>query len=160
MTPGRIREWTWERLWSEAWNLFKFGIVGSTSLGINVLAYAALSRWIWESGPRTLEAVMATLISALYNFTLHYHWTFRSQGFGMGMLIRYALVVGIGTGLHGTLFYIGHEIFGLYDFAVLVGAAFMVAFATYLLHRWFTFRYHFSLQSGKTEVVSVTVHED
>lgn len=145
MMPGRNNAvWTWERVWSETWNLFKFGIVGVSSLGINVSAYAVLSRVLWPSGPKTLEAVMAVLISAIFNFLMHYHWTFKAKGFGGMMLIRYVTVVLIGTGLHGSFFYIGHEILGWYDFAVLVGAAFLVAVATYLLHRWFTFRYHYS----------------
>ncbi|MBE7525513.1 GtrA family protein [candidate division WWE3 bacterium] len=145
MTLGRTNAaWTWERVWSETWNLFKFGIVGITSLGINVGAYAVLSRVLWVHGPKTLEAVMAVFISAIFNFLMHYHWTFRARGFGVAMMFRYAAVVLIGTGLHGGFFYLGHEVFGLYDFAVLVGLAFIVAIATYLLHRWFTFRYHYA----------------
>jgi len=133
------RNLTFEAMWSEVWNLFKFGIVGVTSLALNASVYALFSRVVWESGNRTLQSVLAVSISAIYNFTLHQRWTFRARSFNAAMVSRYIIVIMIGAGLQGALFYVGHELLHLFDFAVLIGSAFLVAGATYFLHRWFTF---------------------
>ncbi len=55
------------------------------------------------------------------------------------MVVKDKVVMVGGTALHGGLFYIGHEILGIYDLVVLIGAAFLVAIATYTSHRWYTF---------------------
>ncbi len=133
------RNVTWEVVWCEVWNLFKFGVVGGTSLGINTGIYALLSRVLWTDGNRTLESVVSVSFAAIYNFSLHRAWTFKARAFNFRMVMRYVLVVIFGTALSGVLFYIGHEILKLYDFAVLVGSAFLVAFASYATHRWYTF---------------------
>lgn len=133
------RHVTWEVLWCEVWNLFKFGVVGGTSLALNAGIYALLSRALWTDGNRTAQAVIAVGLASFYNFTLHRAWTFKARAFNTKMVMRYLVVMAGGTALHGSLFYIGHEIFGWYDLAVLVGAAFLVALVTYGSHRWFTF---------------------
>ncbi|OGL73301.1 hypothetical protein A3E39_01130 [Candidatus Uhrbacteria bacterium RIFCSPHIGHO2_12_FULL_60_25] len=130
---------TWEFLWSEVWNLFKFGVVGGTSLGINAGVYALLSRVLWTEGNRTFESVIAVTISAVYNFTMHRTWTFKARGFNARMVARYIGVVVAGSALTGTLFYIGHEVLKIYDFIVLVGSAFLVAGVSYFTHRLYTF---------------------
>jgi putative flippase GtrA len=128
-----------ETIWSEVWNLFKFGVVGVTSLAINTGVYALLSRVLWPEGNRTLESVISVCISGIYNFSLHRAWTFGAREFGGAMIARYLSVVVVGASLSGALFYVGHELFHLYDIAVLIGSSFMVASVTYFLHRWFTF---------------------
>lgn len=130
---------TWEKLWSEVWNLFKFGVVGSSSLGINAGVYALLSRVLWTSGDRTLESIISVSVSAVYNFTLHRTWTFKARGFNARMVARYIGVVVAGSALTGALFYIGHEILRIYDFIVLVGSALLVAGVSYVTHRLYTF---------------------
>ena len=163
MIRGLIREvraWTWERIWHEAWNLFKFGIVGMTSLGINVMMYALFSRVLWVDGPKTLESVLSVLISAVFNFSMHYLWTFKAEGFGVRMLMRYVAVVVVGSSIHGTLFYIGHEVFGWYDLLVQVGAAFILATISYFLHRRFTFKYHYGDATVTIEHTHIEITED
>ncbi|MBD3251231.1 hypothetical protein GF380_02045 [Candidatus Uhrbacteria bacterium] len=143
MIRGLINLIGWERLWSEFWNVFKFGIVGISSLGVNAAIYALLSRVLWVSGDRTLEAVIAIALASIYNFSLHRAWTFQTRAFSSRMLARYIIVVFLGSGLHGGLFYVGHELLGWYDFAVLIGTAFLVAAFTYFAHRFFTFNTRF-----------------
>lgn len=130
---------TWDMLWSEVWNLFKFGVVGSSSLGINAGVYALLSRVMWTEGDRTLESIISVSVSAVYNFTLHRAWTFKARGFNARMVARYVGVVVAGSALTGALFYIGHEILRIYDFFVLVGSALLVASVSYFTHRLYTF---------------------
>ncbi|HWQ99256.1 MAG TPA: GtrA family protein [Candidatus Methylomirabilis sp.] len=135
----RERNVTWESLWCEVWNLFKFGVVGGTSLGLNAGLYALQSRMFWTAGNRTLQAMIAVGLASFYNFSLHRSWTFKAKAFNSRMIGRYLVVMVGGTALHGGLFYIGHQLLGLYDLLVLVGAAFLVAIATYTSHRWYTF---------------------
>lgn len=130
---------TWESLWSEVWNLFKFGVVGVTSLLLYNLIFALLSRVISPDGNRTIQAVASALGSSVYNFLLHKNWTFGAKHFNAHMLFRYLVVMGIGVSLSGILFYLGHEVLGLYDFLVLNGSSFLIAGATYFLHRLYTF---------------------
>jgi putative flippase GtrA len=132
----------WEHAWNEMWSIFKFGVVGVTSLALNTAMYALLSRVVWPDGNRTLESVMAVLFASIYNFTMHKIWTFGAKQFNGAMLLRYAVVVVIGSGLSGSLFFVGHELLHIYDFAVLIGSAFIVAGATYFLHKLFTFQAH------------------
>lgn len=134
----RKRYPTWESLWSDVWNLFKFGVVGVSSLILYNAVFALLSRFLFPDGNRTAEAVAAMLCSSVFNFLLHKNWTF-GTAFHPRMLGRYLVVMVIGVTLNGVLFYIGHEFFGLYDFIVLNGSSFLIAGATYFLHRLYTF---------------------
>lgn len=130
---------TLEMIWNEAWNLFKFGVVGLTSLAIDVGVYALLSRVVWIAGPRTGLSLISTSISAMFNFLMHRSWTFKTQAFSVAMVIRYLSVLLAGTLINGTLFYVGHEILHLHDILVKIGSVFIVAGGSYTLHRWYTF---------------------
>jgi putative flippase GtrA len=130
---------SYEKFWSEIWNIFKFGVVGCTSLALNAGVYWVLTRIFWTDGPKTFLSVVAVCVSAIYNFTLHRAWTFRTQHFSGAMVARYLGVIALGAFLSGVLFYVGHEMLHIYDIVVLIGSAFLVAGATYTLHRWFTF---------------------
>lgn len=138
----------YEKFWNDIWNIFKFGVVGCSSLALNAGVFWVLTRLVWTAGPKTFLSVVSVSISAIYNFTLHRSWTFNTRSFSHGMLARYVMVVIIGAGLSGFFFYIGHELLHFYDLAVLIGSAFIVAGATYVLHRWFTFNEKFEKQES------------
>lgn len=135
----REKNLSMEVLWNEVWNLFKFGVVGLSSLAIDVGVYALLSRVLWVDGPRTGLSVISTSISACFNFLMHRSWTFRTQAFSISMVIRYLSVLVAGTAINAVLFYVGHEILHLYDILVKIGSVFLVAGGSYTLHRWYTF---------------------
>jgi putative flippase GtrA len=135
----RQRFSSWEALWSEFWNLFKYGVVGVTSVVVNTGVYALFSRVVWTDGPRPLFVIIAQVMAALYNFTMHRNWTFQARAFNAAMVGRYLVVVVIGTALASIFFYIGHDLLHIYDLVVVTGTPFIVAGATYFLHRWYTF---------------------
>lgn len=128
-----------EALWNEVWHLFKFGVVGVTSLGLNVALYALFSRVLFFSAPRTPVFVLAVIFSAIYNFLLHRAWTFQSRTLNAAMAGRYVIVLLAGMGLSTGLFYLGHEVLGFSDLLVPIASSFIVAGMTYVTHRWFTF---------------------
>lgn len=130
---------SWETLWSEVWNVFKFGVVGVTSLGINEGVYALFSRVLFPWLHLTVSYVLSVAVSGIFNFTMHRLWTFKARAFNNQMLFRYIVVVLIGMALSGGLFYIGTDLLHIHDLVVPIGAAFIVAGATYFLHRWYTF---------------------
>jgi putative flippase GtrA len=138
----------------EFWRMFKYGIVGVISLGIHVGSYALLSRVFWVEGNRTFEFFIAVSFASVFNFTFHKLWTFDAKGFDSGMIARYLFVVISGTAINSGLFYLGHEVFGIYDFYVLFGTVVVVALYQYISHRQFTFHSRFD-----QKVVVVETHE-
>jgi len=134
--------------------VFRFGVVGVSSLFVKTSAYAILSRIVWTAGPRTLENAMALGVSMVYNYLLHRFWTFRYQKAMNGSAQRYAIVVVVASMLDIGVFYVGHDILGIYDFAVLIGGAFIVALFTFTAHRFFTF-HHDPYRRGANVVQSV-----
>jgi hypothetical protein len=88
MQSIRQRLPSWEVLWSEVWNLFKFGVVGVSSMLLNTAIYALFTRIVWPSGSRTLLSVIATMFAAIYNFLLHRGWTFKTRAFNAAILHR------------------------------------------------------------------------
>ncbi len=130
---------SFEKLWNEAWNLFKYGVVGGTSFLLNAGTYWVLTRLVWVDGGRTFLYVSSVIIAAIYNFTMHTYWTFNRSAMTLKMLARYILAVALGTALNGTLFFLGHEILHIHDLIVAVGTGGIVAVFSYLFHRWYTF---------------------
>lgn len=129
-------------LWHERKKIFLFFIVGGLSFGIWFLIYYFLSRHIWVSGNHTLENFIAVIISAGFNFFAHRHWTFEAHEHKhTKQLPRYFLVLGSAMGFQAFLFWLGHEFFGFYDFAVVVVVTGLVAIYTYISHRFFTFHH-------------------
>jgi putative flippase GtrA len=134
---------SWEYIWNEFWSVFKFGVVGGTSFLLNALLYGFLSRYLWVSGSRTIQAVLAVSLASIYNFLLHRAWTFNARSFNVSMMIRYIVVFIIGSSLYGVLFHVGTTTFHLFDFYVVAGSTVLVSLVTYCLHRWYTFHPRF-----------------
>lgn len=130
---------SFETLWNEAWNLFKYGVVGGTSFLLNAGAYWVLTRLISPTGPKTMLYVAAVVIAAIYNFVMHARWTFSRDTLTVRMLARYIFAVMLGTALSGTLFFLGHEVLRIHDLLVVVATGAIVAVFSYLVHRWYTF---------------------
>lgn len=119
--------------------IFRFVTVGGSSFAVKVLVYALLSRLIWEQGPRSLENIMAIMVSMIYNYTLHRLWTFRHQQAANGSVPRYVAVTAAASLLDVVLFHELHVIVGIYDFVVLVFNGLTIAIFTFFSHRLFTF---------------------
>lgn len=128
--------------WSEIKRLFRFGVVGALSFALFAGLYALLSRVLWTSGNRTLENFLATLVTAVFNFWAHRRITFEAHAHSSHrQLVRYLIVMFSAMALQSGLFWLGHAVFGLYDFLVIVAVAVLIPLYTYLLHKFFTFRH-------------------
>ncbi|MBI4138596.1 GtrA family protein [Candidatus Uhrbacteria bacterium] len=119
--------------------LARYLFVGGSSFVVKVGAYALLSRILWTGGSRTAENVIALVVAATYNYFLHRFWTFRHQGPAPGSAARYLGVLLAGNGLDALLFYVGHEILGIYDFLVQTFATGFITLFSFLIHHLFTF---------------------
>lgn len=139
-----VREWK---------TVVRFFLVGGSSFGVKVVVYASLSRLFWESGPRSIQNVIAILVSMVYNYTLHHLWTFRAHKPASGSAQRYVAVVIVASVLDAVMFYVLHDKAGLYDLGILVFNALTIAVFTFLAHRLFTFHSNPWKRSQKTDNV-------
>lgn len=124
---------------AEGRKLIKFVLVGGSSFVLFITIYTILARFLWPEASRTLLTFCSSLLSAIYNFSVHRFWTFRSRAIVGSALARYFIVMAIATAEQTVLFYVGHELLHLFDYLVQVLVAAPVAMTTYLLHRFFTF---------------------
>ena len=124
----------------EGKRLIKFTLVGATSFAIHFFGYLVLSRFIFPEGNRTLLNFMAISVSVSFNFLAHRGWTYKSNEKSVGQIIRYVVVVSTAGLLQTGLFYVGFEIFGLYDLFVTIFVAGISALFSFSAHRFFTFR--------------------
>ena len=129
---GRIISHEWRRV-------LMFVLIGGISFGIWTCVYYLLSRHLWITGNHTFENFISVCISAVFNFFAHRHWTFQARNKHIGQLSRYLLVLITATALQSFLFWLGHEFFHWYDFAVVIVVTGLIALYTYTLHRFFTF---------------------
>ena len=121
--------------------LVKFVIIGGLSFLLYAGIYAAISRWVWPTGNRSVENFLAICLASVFNFTAHRGWTFRSNGSRGKQIPRYLVVMFTAMGLQTFLFWFGHEVLHYYDFLVVFVVGAMVPLYTYGMHRWFVFRH-------------------
>jgi len=124
----------------EAGTFARFLLVGGLSFGINIGAYALLSRWLFPQGNRVLENAFAILLSILFNFAAHRAWTYRATDKNVGQMWRYSIVVVLAAGLQSVIFWFGHEWLKFNDYLVIIAATGISAICTFFAHRFFTFK--------------------
>ena len=132
-----------ELLKKEIWGLFKYGVVGGSSLAIHAGLYHVFSRILWVQGSRTMEYVLALFIASIYNFTFHRKWTFAAKGYSHQMVVRYVIVVLTSMGVQSIIFHIGVDIMHVYDYAIFGVSIIFATIIQYLGHRLFTFHSRF-----------------
>lgn len=123
----------------EILRIVRFIFVGGASFLLSTGIYASLSRWLWVGGNHSVENVIAITITALFNYSAHRTWTFRSSGKHRDHLWRYLFVMISAMAIQAGLFWLGHDVLGVYDFALIIILAGVVPIYTYVMHRWFTF---------------------
>jgi len=128
-----------ERFRTEFRRLFSFGVIGLASLGLNVGIYGLQSRILWPSGNRTLEYAITVILVTWLNYEANRRFTFDARQRTIGAMGRFATVAVVALGLNSVIFWIGHDVFHILDFYVIIASAFMVAVFTFFSHRWFTF---------------------
>jgi len=101
-----------------------------------------MSRVLWQHGPRTIQYSLVVCIVTWLNYEANRHFTFQTTQRSMGSLGRFTAVAILATILNGTLFWIGHEILHILDFAVIIVDAGLIACFTFSSHRLFTFHTH------------------
>lgn len=124
---------------SELPRLIRFGVIGVSSLLCTMGLYALVSTVFWPMGPRTPQYVLVVSLVAFLNYEANRHFTFGKQSRSSGSLARFATVAVIATGLNSTLFWFGHEVLGILDYAVIMLATGIVAGFTFFSHRLWTF---------------------
>jgi putative flippase GtrA len=128
-----------KHLWT-LWRIFKYGVVGVTSLLIHLGLYSWMSRVIWVSGNRTLEYAVALVCASIFNFTLHRLWTYNAGAFQLRMLAKYIVVIGSSMLMQSLVFHICIDWLHLFDyFAFAISAVFAIIYQ-YFLHLFFTFK--------------------
>lgn len=131
------------RQWKlEFFRLMRFGVIGIFSLLANLGLYAFLTRILWPHGPRTLQYVIVTILVTWLNYEANRWFTFQVAVRSRAAMGRFAVVAFLALGLNAGLFWLGHDVFGMWDFAVIVVNAFVVAVFTFVSHRLFTFHEH------------------
>jgi putative flippase GtrA len=137
----KLRDPKWLR--TEFWRLFKYGIVGFTSLGIFMGTYALLSRVLWTSGNKTLLDAIALVVSGCVNYSLHRVWTFKAGSHSTKMVVRYVISISGSTILQTILFHVGNTMLGLNDFIVQIALVPFIAAVQYVINRQYTFNRRF-----------------
>jgi putative flippase GtrA len=74
------------------------------------------------------------------NYQINSRVTFIGSKRNLATFIRFAIVTASSIGLSTLLFWLGYEVFGLFDLAVVFFSNVLVAFYTFTLHRLVTFK--------------------
>lgn len=130
-------------VWHERMQIFLFLLIGGLSFLLSTGLYLLFSRFLWPTSNgtlRTLENFFAIILASIFNFLAHRLWTFAAHQQTVKQLGRYTLVGSSAIALQTFLFWFGHQVLGMYDLFVIVVVTGMIAFYTFCLHRWFTFR--------------------
>jgi len=123
----------------ELYKLIRFVIVGGSTFVLQSVLYFIFSRWLFVDLSHTASYMLAIGFAAVQNYVTHRAWTFGDQKAAQGSAYRFFIVLMAGIALNIFLFWLGHDVWHIYDLLVvfLVGA--IIPFFTYLTHRLYTF---------------------
>lgn len=116
-----------------------FLIIGISCLLLTLGGYALLSRILWPSGPRTVEYALTVIVVTYMNYEANRFFTFRGAR-NKATLSRFAIVAVCAFTLQNIIFWLGHDVLGLWDVGIILLSTAIVAFFTFASHRLFTFR--------------------
>lgn len=121
--------------------LIKFGIVGFTTLLIDLAIYYALTRGIPYFRIHFLQAnTIAVAVDLIWNFYWNNRWTFRLGGAGSWpQYLSYLGVAASGFGWNQLILWTFVARFGLHDLLAKLAAIAIVFFWNFVLQRAFTF---------------------
>lgn len=114
-------------------------IIGSTTFLIQAVLYLIFSRWLLADMNPTLLYALAVVYSLIFNYAGNRAWTFGAQESAKGSAGRYVQVAFMAGVLSAGLFWLGHEVWRIFDFLVLVAINLMIPFFTFIMHRIYTF---------------------
>jgi putative flippase GtrA len=116
-----------------------FLVIGTSCLLLTVGGYALLSRIMWPSGPHTLQYAMVIIFVTYVNYEANRFFTFQGVR-NKTTLSRFVMVAVAAFILQNFIFWLGHDVLGLWDVGIILLGSAIVAFFTFAGHRLFTFR--------------------
>lgn len=115
----------------------RFLLVGGSATVVQYLVLVVLHRGFGVAA--TLASAIGFALSAIYNFVVSYHYTFRGSRSMRSALPRYALVIVIGLAINTAIFDVAMHVFGLpYLLAQMVATAIVLVW-NFSLGRAFVF---------------------
>ncbi|MCC7357368.1 GtrA family protein [Candidatus Uhrbacteria bacterium] len=140
MNPGLDK--IWHRCKPELPRLLRFIGVGILSLVLTTGMYAVITRFLWKEGNRTFIYASVIIIVTWINYILNKKHTFNAQGkCAQGAIGRFTTVAIIATVMNNVFFWIGHDIFHVFDLLVILCNTGIIAVFTFSSHRLFTFHH-------------------
>lgn len=118
-------------------SFIKFLVVGSLATAIHYAIFYALYQL--AELPALLSTSVGFTVSAIFNFTASYRFTFRSRARWEMAALRYVLTAGTGLLINALVFSVLHEWAGLGASGAQVLATGVVLVWNYLGGRYFTF---------------------
>lgn len=115
----------------------RFLLVGGSATAIQYVILVALHQGLGVAA--TLASAVGFALSAIYNFVVSYHFTFRGRTSMLGALPRYALVVAIGLAINTAIFDVALHVFELPYLLAQVVATGVVLVWNFSLARAFVF---------------------
>lgn len=120
--------------------IFRFLVIGGSSVALAAVIYYFLSRVIWISGNHTFENFLSIVLASIYNFLAHRRWTFGVRERHIRQWTRYVVVVISALSIQSLLFWLGERVLHIYDFIVFFAVTALISVYTYFMHKIFTFR--------------------
>jgi len=117
--------------------LIKYGTAGAVG---TALQYAILVGLVEGFGSNAVAAsTIGAVAGAVVNYTLNYHYTFRSSRPHADSLLKFAVVSIAGIALNALVLAAGTSILGLHYFGAQLLATAVVFFAAFVVNRAWTF---------------------
>ncbi len=123
---------------AERGKLARYGTIGVLSLVLTTVLYHIVSARIFPHASRTLLYTLVVIFVSWLNYEANSYFTFEKKR-SVATITRFATVAVIATILNTVLFWIGYEIFHLWDLLVIVLNCGIVTLFTFSSHRLFTF---------------------
>lgn len=119
-------------------NLIRYFFVGVSTYTIYMgLTFALVE---WAGFPITLSSFISCSTAVLFNYVMHYHWTFSTDSPHGQVLARYALMVVGGIVLNTLVMYVGVQFSSLHYMLLQVIAGGMVIIWNFVLSATWVYR--------------------
>jgi putative flippase GtrA len=124
----------------EFWKLVRFGMVGVSTFAFQFILYFIFSRFLMPDISRSYVYYLVMGFTVAENYSAHRLWTFKDHAIPKNSMGRYIIVAVLATALNAGLFWLGHNVFKVYDLIMVFLAGLAVPLFTYAGHRWYTFK--------------------
>lgn len=115
----------------------RYIIAGGIAAGVHFLVLIFLVE-LFNSYPPVASAI-GFIIACMVNYTLQYHWTFKTQGSHKVMMTRYTLVTSLTFCVNLGIFWMLYELIGLQYIVSQFISTGVVTIINYLINKHYTF---------------------